>query len=129
MTSTISDWDEYFTQSSGIFTCNKKVHVYLVGWVYQYNKAGQTSAKGTIYINGSQICYYDVGSTASGISSKKYMVSKTFNIGETFYFKTPSDNGWPQQKGAMFICSNNNEDLVASLDNMLSNITGGYSIR
>lgn len=115
MTNSGSGWNTYFSYSNGTYTCIKPVCGLVVGWVSHYSKSSYTYGKGELYVNGTRRQSYQVPALASGSTSSKYGVYASFVAGNSFYFKTPSDDGYPKQWGSLYIMDDDEYAAFAAL--------------
>lgn len=93
-----SNYSEYLSYSSSTkkFTVLQSFNALVVPWVYQYDEAQSTRAKGQFFINNTKVIAVQCGSTLEGEYAGKAFAYH-FSQGDTFYNYTPSSDGFPQQ--------------------------------
>ncbi len=102
MTNGGTGWSECFDYSNGTYTCKKKGNYLVAGWVNHFSASSYTLGQGELYVNGVRRCSYQVRGKGAGNDSNHFGVLHKFSVGDTFYFRTPSDNGYPKQWGELF---------------------------
>lgn len=93
-----SNYSEYLSYSSSTkkFTVLQSFNALVVPWVYQYDEAQSTRARGQFFINNTKVIAVQCGSTLEGEYAGKAFAYH-FSQGDTFYNYTPSSDGFPQQ--------------------------------
>lgn len=123
MTNSGDGWSTFFSYDNGTYTCKKACNCIVTGWVTHYAASSYTQGRGQLWVNGIQQCSYQTPSKASGSTSAHYGVLRKFKVGDTFYFRTPTDDGCPKQLGELYVLSDKEYDRYSSLINTQSTIT------
>ena len=95
--------NDFFTRTTNNkFVVLKNFKATIIGIVFSYRTAGSSTAEGAFYINDEQKMFYKAPEKTQG-STASSQIEYDFVKGDTFYFCTPSGNGYPKQLGTIEI--------------------------